>query len=133
MIVRFINLRTTYDIMFRHRTNLLIIDLFLIALAYLIIIWFKGNYSEYLSTEYLSGLAIFTFIWIVVSAAFKKFYPKNPPKKSVSLQIVVINLLIFGVIVICMYGARYLAYSRLVVFGTIVLVTFFRHRISHLS
>ncbi|MCK5011093.1 MAG: sugar transferase, partial [Deltaproteobacteria bacterium] len=42
---------------------------------------------------------------------------------SVSIHIIVINLLIFGTVVIIMYGARSLAYSRLVIFGTIALLT----------
>ena len=109
--------------MLRHRINLLIIDLFLIALSYFLIISFKGGYIQYLSPAYLYGLAIFSSIWIVVSALFKKFFPTNPPQNSVSLHILVINLLIFGIIVISMYGARHLAYSRLVVFGTIGLLT----------
>jgi len=111
--------------MLRHRINLLIIDLVLIASSYFLIISFKGGYNQYLASAYMYGLVIFALIWIVVSAVFKKFFPKNPPQNSVSLHIVVINILIFGIIVICMYGARHLAYSRLVVFGTIALITVF--------
>ena len=109
--------------MLRHRINLLIIDLFLLGISYLLIIWFKEGYAQYLASSYLYGLAIFACIWIFVSAAFKKFFPKNPPQKSVSLHIVVINLLIFGIVVISMYGVRHLAYSRMVVFDTITLLT----------
>ena len=111
--------------MLRHRINLLILDLVLIALSYFLIISFKGGYAQYSTPTYLSGLAIFASIWFIVSALFKKFFPRNPPQNSVSLYIVVINLLIFGIIVISMYGARHLAYSRLVVFGTIALITVF--------
>lgn len=111
--------------MLRHRINLLIIDLFLIALSYFLIISIKGSYTQYLAHAYMYGLVIFSSIWIIVSAVFKKFFPNNPTQNSVSLYIIVINLLIFGIIVICMYGARNLAYSRLVVFGTIVLITVF--------
>jgi len=109
--------------MLRHRINLLIIDLVLIALSYFLIISFKGGYIQYLTPTYLYGLSIFASIWIIVSALFKKFFPNNPPQNSVSLHILVINLLIFGIIVISMYGARHLEYSRLVVFGTIALIT----------
>ena len=117
------NLSLTNFAMLRHRINLLIIDLFLIALSYFLIIWLKGSYAQYLASSYLYGLAIFACIWLLVSAAFKKFFPKNPPQKSVSLHIVVINLLIFGIVVIIMYGARHLAYSRVVVFGAITLLS----------
>jgi hypothetical protein len=110
--------------MLRHRLTLLSLDLFLIGISYLLIIWFKGNPASYLTQKYLYGLVLFTIIWITVSASFKKYLPKHPPWDSSSAQIVVINLLIFGIIAITMYGARSLAYSRLVIFGTIALLTF---------
>ncbi len=111
--------------MLRHRLTLLTLDLFLIGISYLLIIWFKGNPASYLSQKYLYGLALFTIIWISVSASFKKYFPKHPPWDSSSAHIIVINLLIFGIIVIMMYGFRAYAYSRLVTFGTIGLLTFF--------
>jgi hypothetical protein len=110
--------------MLRHRLTLLSLDLFLIGISYLLIIWFKGNPASYLTQKYLYGLVLFTIIWITVSASFKKYFPKHPSWDSSSAQIVVINLLIFGIIAIIMYGARSLAYSRLVIFGTIALLTF---------
>ena len=81
--------------MLRHRINLLIIDLFLVALSYFTIICFKGGFDQYLTSAYVYGLFIFTSIWIIVSALFKKFFPSNPPQNSVSLHIIVINPLIF--------------------------------------
>lgn len=110
--------------MLRRRLTLLTIDLFLIGISYLIIILLKGNYQSYLAHPFLYGLLLFTFIWLTVSAGFKKYFPAHPPWESSSAQIIVINLLIFGIIVIIMYGARSLHYSRLVVFGTIGLLTF---------
>jgi hypothetical protein len=110
--------------MLRHRLTLLSLDLILIGISYLLIIWFKGNPASYLTQKYLYGLVLFTIIWITVSASLKKYFPKHPPWDSSSAQIIVINLLIFGIIAIIMYGARSLAYSRLVIFGTIALLTF---------
>ena len=109
--------------MLRHRLTLLTLDLFLIGISYLLIIWFKGNPASYLTQQYLFGLALFTLIWITASAAFKKYYPKHPPWESSTAHIIVIDLLIFGIIAIIMYGARSLEYSRLIIFGTIGLLT----------
>ena len=111
--------------MLRHRLTLLSLDLFLIGISYLLIIWIKGNPASYLSQKYLYGLILFTFIWITISASFKKYFPKHPPWESSTAQVLVINLLIFGIIVIIMYGARSLAYSRFVIFGTIGFLTLF--------
>ncbi|MFC2080824.1 sugar transferase [Bacteroidota bacterium] len=109
--------------MLRHRLQLLIINLLLIGISYLLIIWFKGNPASYFVQKYLYGLALFTLVWMSVSAAFKKYYPKYPPWESSTAQIIVINLLIFGIIVIIMYGFRSLEYSRFVIFGTIAILT----------
>lgn len=109
--------------MLRHRLALLTLDLFLIGISYLLIIWFKGNPASYLTQKYLYGLAIFTIAWIAISAAFKKYYPKHPPWDSSTAQIIVINMLIFGIIAITMFGTQSHEYSRLVIFGTIALLT----------
>ena len=111
--------------MLRRRLTLLSLDLFLIGVSFFLAIWIKGNTTSYLSQKYLYGLVLLTLIWITVSASFKKYFPKHPPWDSPSAQIIVINLLIFGIIAIIMYGARSLAYSRLVIFGTIAFLTFF--------
>jgi len=109
--------------MLRHRLTLLTLDLFLIGISYLLIIWFKDNPGSYLTQKYLFGLAFFSVIWITVSVSFKKYFPKHPPWESSTAHIIVINLLIFGIIVIIMYGARSLEYSRMVIFGTIGILT----------
>lgn len=125
--------------MLRHRLTLLTLDVFIIGISYLLIIWIKGNPASYLTEKYLVGLLILSSIWIIVSAAFKKYYPSHPPWDSSSAQIIVINLLIFGIIAIVMYCARSLAYSRLVIFGTIGFLTFFElvinkiYRLTHLN
>jgi hypothetical protein len=111
--------------MLRHRLTLLSLDLILIGISFFLAIWIKGNTASYLTQKYLYGLIIFTIIWITVSAGFKKYFPKYPPWESSSAQIIVINILIFGIIAITMYGARSLAYSRLVIFGTTAFLTFF--------
>ncbi len=111
--------------MLRRRLTLLSLDLFLIGISFFLAIWIKGNPVSYLTEKYLIGLIIFTIIWITISASFKKYFPNYPPWDSSSAQIIVINILIFGIIAITMYGARSLAYSRLVIFGTTALLTFF--------
>jgi len=109
--------------MSRHRITLLIIDLFLLVVSYMIITWIKSGLGSYLTSEYVIGLGILALIWLFLSGVFKKFFPRNPPRGSVTLHIIVINMLIFGTVVIIMYGARSLAYSRLVIFGTIAILT----------
>ena len=86
--------------MIRHRLTLLTLDLLLLGLSYIIITWLKSGLGSYLNSQYLIGLGILAFIWITISGTFKKFFPENPPQGSVSIHIIVINLLIFGTVVI---------------------------------
>ncbi len=109
--------------MIRHRITILTLDLFLLGVSYIIITWIKSGLGSYLSSQYLAGLGILALIWLFITGVFKKFFPKTPPQGSVTLHIIVINLLIFGTIAIIMYGARSLNYSRIVIFGTIALLT----------
>ena len=109
--------------MIKHRITLLTLDLFLLGISYILVTWIKSGLGSYMSSKYLIGLGILTFIWLFISGALKKFFPKNPPQGSVTIHIIVINLLIFGTIAIIMYGARSLEYSRIIIFGTIAILT----------
>jgi len=105
------------------KNPLLWFDLLLLGISYIIILAFKSYHSSYFSQKYNIGFGILALIWFIVTLVSKKFRPSNPPSENISLNIIFINLLITGIITILMYGARSLAFSRLVVFGTIGLTT----------
>ncbi len=108
----------------RQRKNSLIwFDLLLLGLSYVLIALMKPSTRSYFSEKYMIGLGIMAAIWFITSAIFRKFRPNKPPSDSVSLYIFFVNLLIFGIIAIVMYGARKFEYSRFVVFGTIAMAT----------
>jgi len=107
------------------RNPLTYLNIVLLGMAFLIMVWVKQGFKNYLSGEYLIGFGVLAVIWFTVTLALKKYNPKNPPSNSPSLHIIIINLLIFGIITIAMYGAREVGYSRLIVFGTIGITTLF--------
>ena len=105
------------------KNPLLWFDLLLVGISYTIVLALKSFSRSYFSQNYLIGLGIFVFIWFTVTAISRKFNPKDPPSDSVSLYIIIVNLIIFGIIAIVMYGVRSLAFSRFLIFGTIGLTT----------
>jgi hypothetical protein len=110
--------------MIRLRKNpLLWFDLLLVGISYVIVLAMRSFSSTYFSQKYIIGLGVFVVVWFTVSAISRKFKPADPPSDSVSLYIIIINLIIFGIIAILMYGARSLAFSRFVIFGTIGIAT----------
>ena len=107
------------------KNPLLWFDLLLVGISYIIVLALKSFSRTYFSQKYLIGLGVFVAVWFTVSAISRKFSPKDPPSDSVSLYIIIVNVIIFGIIAILMFGARSLAYSRLIIFGTIGMTTLF--------
>ena len=107
------------------RNPLTYLNVVLLALAFLIMVWIKPGSINYFSPVYIIGFGVLAVIWFTVTLVFKKYNPKRPPSGSISLHIIIINLLIFGIIAIAMYGAGSIDYSRLIVFGTIGFTTLF--------
>jgi hypothetical protein len=105
------------------KNPLLWFDLLLVGISYSVVLALKSFSSSYFSHKYIIGLGVFVVVWFTVTAISRKFRPADPPSDSVSLYIIIINLIIFGIIAILMYGARSLAYSRFIIFGTIGLTT----------
>jgi len=109
----------------RRRNPLIWLDLLLLGISYVIVVALKSWGPSYFTDKYLAGIGVMAAIWLGTTMLFRKFNPKKPPSNSVSLHIIFVNILIFGVIAIAMYGARSMEYSRMIVFGTIALATFF--------
>jgi len=107
------------------KNPLLWFDLLLVGISYVIVLALKSFSRSYFSQKYLIGLGVFVIVWFTVTAISRKFRPADPPSDSVSLYIIIVNLIIFGIIAILMYGARSLAFSRFIIFGTIGLTTIF--------
>lgn len=102
----------------------LITDLVLVSLAFCIAVWLKpGENTGYLS-RYLNSYLIFLGIWLTVSALFGKQRLENHEKISVFYrQVLVSNVVVFGLVSGLMYLVREDYYSRFVVLGTVFIAT----------
>lgn len=112
---------------------LFVIDLLLVTLSFLLITWIRpGSVSSYFSRYYLSFI-LFVLVWTGSSILFKKYRPlQKPTFKDVILPILISNLVVLGTISVLMYFFRTTYYSRTLVFGTILIASFFEFLFSSL-
>ena len=117
----------------KRRLFFLTVDLLLVTFSFLLIAWIRpGSVSSYFSRYYIS-LIIFLAIWIGSSILFKKYNPlRKPSFGNVALPIIISNLVVAGSIALLMYFFRTTYYSRSLVFGTILLASFFEFLFSSL-
>ncbi len=102
----------------------ILLDVLLIGIAFFVMILLKGTPKTYLVEKYYWGLAILATVWFTISLTFDKFRIKKPIRfSSITLNVMFVNFVVLGIIVILMYGFRQYEYSRAVVFGTIGLAT----------
>ncbi len=100
----------------------ILFDILIILAAYILILWIKPGDAESYLTKYAIGLAVFVAIWILISIASQKY---TAPKRTSLINTVLYQIIVNLFISLVMYLFRAWDYSRLVVFGTIVLTTLF--------
>ena len=100
-------------------------DISLVTLSFLLLIWVKPASLRVYLPQYLEPFVIFLCTWIVASMPTKKYSAKG--KESFidfMVPVVFSGLITLGVVCILIVGYNRFAYSRLIVFGTIVLSGF---------
>jgi len=110
----------------KRRLIYIVFDLLLVILSYLIILHIATSSARNYFNRYFYSFMIFLGIWLFVSWFFKKyaFHEYNRFDK-IFRSVLVGNFVIAGTIGILMYFSRTAYYSRWVVFGTMLLATFF--------
>lgn len=104
----------------------LFFDILAILAAFAIILWIKPGHAEPYISKYALSLGVFIIIWIGVSILAQKYTAPDRLKLSRALfHVLITNLTIAGIVTIIMFLLRSLDYSRFVVFGTILFITFF--------
>ncbi len=110
----------------KNKIFFLIIDIFIFTISLAIITWIKESLRGITLTEYFYPIIGFLFIWILISFIGDKFEIQN--KKKLSLLIIPViktDLIILSVILIINFSIKLHFDSRLLVFGTILLSSFF--------
>jgi lipopolysaccharide/colanic/teichoic acid biosynthesis glycosyltransferase len=104
---------------------LMLIDFLIIFMSFLFFAWTKpATVRVYLPT-YFPPFLFFSFVWIVVSGLISKYDQHKARKpREVVVPVLIANLTILAVITTLIYSFGVFFYSRLIVFGTILLSTF---------
>ncbi len=112
--------------------SIISLDVLFVAVAFLITIAFKTSALKNYIFNYSVGFGVFVIIWVFISLANKKFNISQYEKLTdLFLNIGKTNLFILGITAALMYIFRDLHYSRFIVFGTIILGTFFEFIFSY--
>jgi lipopolysaccharide/colanic/teichoic acid biosynthesis glycosyltransferase len=110
--------------MVRRKVILLLIDLLIIFGSFLFFAWIKPATVRFYLPKYFPPFLFFSFIWITVSVIIAKYNFHNARKpKDVIVPVLIANLTILAVITTLIYSFGAFYYSRLIVFGTILLST----------
>jgi lipopolysaccharide/colanic/teichoic acid biosynthesis glycosyltransferase len=110
------------------KIRLLIGDTILIIISYVIVLlWKSGSFSTYLIQErYFEAFIVFTLTAIITSALFGKYAIIGKTRFfDIVMPIVKSNLMIMGLVSILIYIFQLFYYSRLMVFGTIYILSIF--------
>lgn len=100
------------------------IDVFMVMISFLIFIWIKPASKAYYLPQYIQPFFIFLIIWLVVSAIIGKYHlTKIKKPKDIYVYTLISNITIVGIVLSLIYFNNLFSYSRLIVFGTIILST----------
>ncbi|MBM3405146.1 MAG: sugar transferase [Bacteroidetes bacterium] len=99
------------------------IDIGVVLFSYLVFAWIKPGTKNRFILEYYPSLLVFLGIWIFVSLMISKYnFSKKTRLQDVEIPIIISNFTILSVVSILIYFLD-VFYSRMVVFGTVLLST----------
>ncbi len=102
----------------------MVIDLIIIFLSFLFFAWIKPATVRIYLPTYFPSFLFFSFVWIFVSLIISKYELHKARKpKDVLVPVIIANLTILAVVTTLIYSFGAFGYSRLIVFGTILLST----------
>jgi len=104
----------------------IIADILILAVSFLIMVWYKpASLRSYLPSHF-PFFAVLTIVWLVVSLLNGKMNKgKIMNLKMLFSRVITSNIISLSITALLMYSFRQYDYSRLVVFGTAMLATFF--------
>lgn len=110
----------------KRKILLIFLDLLLVAIAFLIVAWYKPATISLVIPFYFNSFLLFIGIWLFISLITKKynFFTQKIFRDSI-ITILIANFTVAAVSSILIYIFNLYYYSRLIVFGTIIISTFF--------
>jgi lipopolysaccharide/colanic/teichoic acid biosynthesis glycosyltransferase len=108
----------------KRKIILMVIDLIIIFMSFLFFAWIKPATFRIYLPNYFPPFLFFAFVWIAVSVIIAKYdLHKARKPREVIVPVLIANLTILAVITTLIYSFGAFFYSRLIVFGTILLAT----------
>jgi len=106
------------------KPGLILIDLLILAGAYVFMAGLKPVMVSYLSTRYLIGFGVTLILWMVCSFYFKKYHiGRKEPPSFLMRNIIYPNLVALAFVSFIIYAFDTTFYSRMMVFGTFGVAT----------
>lgn len=103
----------------------LLLDVIFVTLSFLLIACFKPATQSLTSPNYYKLFVYFLIAWLVTSFVTRKYdFTKFRNLKNIATIIIISNLSVVAVIGVMMFAFNQFSYSRLLVFGTVILATF---------
>ncbi len=108
----------------RRKIALISIDILIIFISFLIFIWIKPASKRIYFPKYIDPFLFFAMVWVLVSVIISKFDTHKARKpKDVIVPIIIANFTILAITTTLIYYFDMFNFSRLIVFGTILLAT----------
>ena len=112
---------------------LILIDLLIIFASFLVFIWIKPASQRIYLPKYWEPFLFFSGVWLFISLFISKYnLYKARQFKDVYVPIIIANATIIAVITTLIYSFGLFGYSRLIVFGTILLTTLLELLVAYL-
>ena len=108
----------------RRKIIYIIIDILIVFFSFLFFAWIKPATVRIYLPTYFKPFLFFTAVWLIVSFIVAKYdIHKGRKPKDVLIPVIISNLTILAVTTTLIYSFGVFNYSRLIVFGTILMAT----------
>ena len=108
----------------KRKTVYILIDFLIIFISFLFFAWIKPATVRIYLPTYINPFLFFSIVWLFISAIIAKYDLYKARKlKEVIIPILIANLTILAVVTTLIYSFGFFHFSRLIVFGTILLAT----------
>ena len=102
----------------------LLIDVLIVSISFLVFVWIKPATLRIYLPNYFKPFLFFTSVWLFISVIISKYNIYKVRKyKDMYIPVLISNLTILAVITTLIYSFGAFHYSRLIVFGTILLAS----------
>jgi lipopolysaccharide/colanic/teichoic acid biosynthesis glycosyltransferase len=105
-----------------HKFLIFSIDYLLLSFSFLVLAWAKPATIRFVLPTYIIPFLAFSFIWVCISFIMGKYDLKNFNKPiHLLVTITIITFIVLSLISILLFALKFTGFSRLIVFGTILL------------